>query len=342
MRRLIALFSLALAGLMPAWADEGETSSSPDKVNVSIQARLDYQDAFGTDDSKFDGFKGKYLLLKVTGDLGEHWSYVYRQRPNKINTEPEFYNSIDFAHLTWRDGRHWSITAGKQCVAIGGYEYDAVPIDLYFASEFWDNVNCFLFGVGGTYKTTKGADSFTFQISESPFRDYKRKAIYGANFMWNGTHGCWSTIWSVNFFDQYRKGGTGYLSLGNRFLWGRNTLDVDLQASAGISADDFVFGKSFSIMTNWSHKFHEKIDAFAKYTYDHNTSNYADEYVLPHTHISTYGAGVEFYPYKRLIRLHLVGYYSSGANTNPAGVLIPGRFAISVGFTWKMQLFSVK
>lgn len=337
MRRIFAL--LCIVSLLSLRLSAQDLPA--DRVNVTLDARLDYDNAFGTADKSFNGFKGKYLLFKVTGNLGEHWSYVYRQRPNKINKNSDFMNSIDFAHLTWKAENHWSVTAGKQTVAIGGYEYDAVPIDLYFTSEFWSNVNCFIFAAGGTYATTSGKDSFTFQLSESPFRERTLKDLYGVNLMWSGSHGIWSTLYSANFFDEYRKGGIGYISLGNRLSLGKSTLDIDFQSRIGIAPRKVTFGSDFTAIVNWKYEFNAKWDAFVKYSHDHNKDNYADLYVLPGTSINSVGGGVEFFPYKKSIRLHLCGFYGFGDNANPSGTLVDGKFALMIGFTWKMKLFSI-
>jgi hypothetical protein len=82
------------------------------------------------------GFRGKYLNVLLSGDIGKHWSYSYRQRLNKAHANQSFFDATDWIHLTYTLNKHWSFNAGKQVVGIGGYEYDRAPIDLYFCSEY--------------------------------------------------------------------------------------------------------------------------------------------------------------------------------------------------------------
>ncbi len=42
-------------------------------------------------------------------------------------------------YLNYEIGR-WGVQGGKEVVAIGGFEYDRAPIDLYSCSVFWNNV----------------------------------------------------------------------------------------------------------------------------------------------------------------------------------------------------------
>lgn len=56
-----------------------------------------------------------------------------RHRLNKKNNDASFFDATDWLYLAYRKD-NWELSAGKQVVAIGGYEYDAAPIDLYFCS----------------------------------------------------------------------------------------------------------------------------------------------------------------------------------------------------------------
>lgn len=335
MRRLIALLCVLLSCVPQVFAEDNPV----EKVCVMLDARLDYDNAFGTVDKSFNGFKAKYIFFKVNGSFGDSWSYVYRHRLNKIKLNSDFLTSIDFAYLSWKSTEHWSVTAGKESIAIGGYEYDAFPSDLYNTSEFWNNVNCFLFTVGGKYSFNSAKDSFTLQLSESPFRESKRKDIYGLNFLWKGSHGPWSTLYSANYFDQYGEGGMGYVSLGNRFVWGRNCFDLDFQLRTGISSGNLSIGGDFTVVANFRHDFSDKLGTFLKYSHDHNNDNLADTFVMPGTSINNAGFGLEFFPYKKIIRLHLCGNYNFGDNGNPNGALVDGRLTLMLGLTWSMRLF---
>jgi len=65
--------------------------------------------------------------------------------------------------------------------------------------------------------------------------------------------------------------------------------------------------------------------------------------VLPATHITRVGAGLEFYPLKnsRSIRLHATYCHTFGENGNPAGALLPEQQLFSVGLKWKIDIVSL-
>ena len=140
MKRLICTLLGGVSFLM-AYA-QGEL------VRLKMQTRIDYQREYMGGEAVKDncGFKGKYFMLLLDGRINEHFSYAYRQRLNKENSRPSFFDATDWAYLTYQPDRHWSIAAGKQPVAVGGYEYDANPVDVYYASEYWNNIPCFQLG----------------------------------------------------------------------------------------------------------------------------------------------------------------------------------------------------
>lgn len=131
---------LALMMLIPAFMQAQENGL----VNLRIEARLDYMQEMRQGETVNDnsGFKGRYLNIRMDGQLSEHFSYSYRQRLNKPNNSITFFDATDWIHLTYTN-RNWSVSAGKQVVGIGGYEYDVAPIDLYIYSEYWGNIPCF-------------------------------------------------------------------------------------------------------------------------------------------------------------------------------------------------------
>ena len=88
-----------------------------------------------------DGFHGKYLNMVFDGQICDGLSFKYRQRINRFTTSA-FLESIDWIHLNWQAAPKLCLSAGKQVVAVGGYEYDRAPIDLYYCSEFWNMIAC--------------------------------------------------------------------------------------------------------------------------------------------------------------------------------------------------------
>ncbi|MBQ6872092.1 MAG: porin [Bacteroidales bacterium] len=314
-------------------------------VNLQGEVRLDWQGDYvdGNYIKSNSGFKGKYINVILFGNISDSFSYSYRQRLNKAHSDQSFFDATDWVYLTYHAGKNFSFSAGKQVVGIGGYEYDRAPIDLYFCSEFWNNIPCYQLGVSASYTTNSGKDKFTFQVCESPFH-MPDEVMYGYNFMWNGSHGWFNTIYSANMFEYMPDEYIYYLALGNEFSIGHNTkLRLDLMNRA--TDNQPFFFRNCSVMGELAYNVKEKLNIFGKAVYDvNNTDTPGDYCVLPGTELTRVGAGIEFYPLpkgNRSVRLHATYCYTFGSNGNPAGTSLPEQSLFSIGLKWKIDIVSI-
>ena len=115
-------------------------------------------------------------------------------------------------------------------IGIGGFEYDLAPIDVYFFSGFCSNVTSYAFG-GSVGYALSGNDQLTAQMCESPFST-AYDDIYAYNLLWQGKHGCWSTLYSLNMVEYMPGKFVNYIALGNQFNLGDVTLTLDLMNRA--------------------------------------------------------------------------------------------------------------
>ena len=314
-------------------------------VNLQGEVRIDYQGDYvnGEYIKLNSGFKGKYVNVILFGNISESFSYSYRQRLNKAHADQSFFDATDWAYLTYHANKNWSISAGKQVVGIGGYEYDRAPIDLYFCSEFWNNIPCYQLGASLSYATSNGNDKFTFQVCESPF-NMPDEVMYGYNLMWYGSHGWFNTIYSANMFEYMPDKYICYLALGNEFVLGQNTrLRLDLMNRA--TGNHTFFFKNYSIMGELAYNVKEKLNIFGKAVRDVNKTGVPGDYcILPGTELTRVGAGVEFYPLpkgNRSVRLHATYCYTFGDNGNPAGTSLQEQSLFSIGLKWKIDIISL-
>ena len=315
-------------------------------LTLRVEARLDYMQEY-VDDFKINdnsGFKGRYLNLRMDGSPVEGLSYSYRQRLNKTIINSSFFDATDWLTLTYKY-KNWSVSAGKQVVAIGGYEYDRSPIDLYFCSEYWNNIACYQIGVSGAYKTSNGKDQLLFQFCESPFRknaaNTLNEEMFAYNLMWYGNHGFFSSMYSVNLMEYLPGKYINYIVLGNKFTFGRFALEFDIMNRA-MSGSDFLLN-DYSVMGELSWSPIDRLNVFVRATYDRNKTVAGDFCVLPGTDLIRAGAGVEFYPLKNYknLRLHLNCCYTDG--DSPAGtVLRPEQTIVDAGLTWYMNMLNIK
>ncbi len=331
---------LALVGVTVATAQ-----NSNEWINLGFEVRADYQHELvdGKTVDANSGFKGKYFNVRLKGKITDQLYYDYRQRLNKPNKDATFFDATDWLHLTYKPTKNWEISAGKQVVAIGGFEYDKAPIDVYFASEYWHYINCYRWGVSGAYVTPKGNDKILAQIVTSPF-DYiegNKKHSFAYNLMWMGQHDWFTSLYSVNFLEYQPGKFVQYLSLGNQFNWNNFCLQLDIMNRATL--DDFTFFKNYTIVGDLSYMIKDRVNVFAKASYDvNNSQSGADLCVMPGTEMTRVGGGVEVYPLKNShdLRLHANGGYSFGKNTNPAGALQDNQAFFDLGVKWKVDVIS--
>ncbi len=334
------LTALLASSLLSVYANDDSSL-----INVRGEARFDYQRDWldGTTVKDNTGFKGRYLNLRIDGNITKDLSYSWRQRLNKNHNDASFFDATDWIYLNYNITPHWSIAGGKQVVSIGGWEYDRAPIDLYGCSVFWNNIPCYQIGASATYSITS-ADKFTFQFCESPFYTTDNRDMYAYNLMWQGNHGCFSALYSANLLEYTRGHYISYIALGNRFTFDKVRLELDVMNRAAEHQQFFL--KDMSVMGELSFRINQKWNIFGKATYDVNhTKNGADLVVAPGTELTMVGAGVEFYPLiknRHTIRLHANAFYSFGKNGNPGNEMQNKTMLLDLGVKWTMDFFSLK
>ena len=344
-RTIIKILSLmvALTATASLYAQEQEQDIN-EIFKLGVEARFDYlnQAVDGNHDVAGSGFKARYFNLRMDGQISSKFSYSWRQRFNRVNSFSEFAQNTDWLTLTYKPTQNWAISAGKQVLMIGGWEYDRAPIDLYFCSEFWNNVSCYQIGASVAYTTNEGNDTILFQACQSPYDTTSNSLDYYAfNLYWSGSHGCYTALYSLNFM-QYAPGKYDkYVALGNQFKFGDATLQLDLM-SRGPKAEDLLFD-NFSIMGEFSYLIAKRVNVFAKATYDKiGSSAVAASGLIPGTEITRVGGGVEYYPLggrgNRDIRLHAAYAYNFGNNTNLYGTAVGKGSFLTVGLTWRIDI----
>lgn len=306
--------------------------------DLKVEARLDYQRDYLDGDKIGDntGFKGKYVNIQIGGNISENFSYSYRQRMIKANNDQSLWDATDWMWLKYKINDRWDISAGKEVVMIGGYEYDRAPIDLYQCSEFWNNVPCYQMGFHLGYTFNQGKDQINAQFCQSPFR-FVANDLYAYNLIWYGSHDWWNTIWSVNMSEYDEGRYISYIALGNQFQFGNIRIQLDLMNRA---ADHQTFlAKDCSVMCDVAYKPCEKLNIYAKGSYDVNKTNTAaDLLVMSGTEITRLGCGFEIFPLGTdEVRLHGCYSYSFGKNSNPSAVLNDKQSYFDLGVTWRIR-----
>lgn len=339
--RLLIVF-VCLVCVMSAGAQEGRARrmskyEGPEVLKFSLEGRFGWQ-MFRMDEVTDDdrtGFRGDFFNLRLDARLYKGLSFSWRQRLN-ITSERNFWNSTDWMVLNYAPNKDWLISAGKQVVAIGGYEYDRAPIDMYNSnSEYWNHIGCYQFGASVAYNFSEN-DRLTFQFSNSPFRtNIGSNNTYGFSLMWNGRHGIWETIWSLNAFQCTEGRWMNYIALGNKFNFLPKRLWLELDYVNRASSHQAFLFEDCSVIAEMSGKPHSTVRLFAKYTFDvNNTGTDADCYVFDGTEMHGVSGGIEYEPFKKypeVLRLYGSAGYGWGVNSNPDGVMQDGQIRLNVG-----------
>ena len=110
-------------------------------------------------DGKFDemSFKMNRVRLEFVGKLNENLSYHFRQSFNKYTNPYSMDNlssSIEYANITWQTSDKFSLVAGKQFVALGGYEAYVNAMRLMEFCDFNNNVAVYQTGLMGVVQFT--------------------------------------------------------------------------------------------------------------------------------------------------------------------------------------------
>lgn len=341
--KTLSIAAIALAIVSPMRAADAGGADESDVLKLGVEARVDYQyDARdGHTDNSDTGFKGKYLVIRADGEITKGLTYSWRQRLNKLHGDQSFFDATDWVYLNY-DLSRWHFQAGKEVVAIGGYEYDRAPIDLYSCSVFWNNIPCYDLGVSAGYDVSAN-DRLTFQAVQSPFFTKENRNMYAYNLMWNGHHGIFSSIYSVNMVEYAKGHFINYIALGNKFSYGKWWLELDFMNRAA-SGQTFLF-RDCSVMgeLSWMPDSHWRV--YGKVTYDVNHSGTASDFtVLNGTELTMAGAGFEYFPLRKgrhTLRIHANAFYSWGKNANAADVMQNKTIFASAGLTWHMDLLNI-
>ena len=317
---------------MSSWGDANECEIIDYIPDVSLDTRFGYSHDFAEGTGRFGG---NGLLLDINGRISPHFSYSFNHRLASFEGE----DGLGFDNTNWLtlDYEHdyFYISAGKQDIKVGSWEYDMYDLDCYWEmnSQFWNNVSPWQWGISAGAYPADG-QTIILQCTNSPYAHKNLFNLFAYSLAWQGEWDCYDSYWSVNMWE-YEKGRfVNSLNLGNRFYVGDFTFDLDYSTRCTSLKKAFTedFTVSFMPAYEW-----EWGRAFAKVGYEKIS---ACTYVSPLEDIEDavlegenwfYGAGVEFFPIKiyKDVRIHAMWASNS--------FLTEGHY-LNVGLTWNLNL----
>ena len=357
------LFALWLAfALLSGMNLQAQDSTSHRFTTLKLEVRADFDviaefrgvsgvEAFPKyDDTVHYGFNGRYFNLCLGGEFGKGFSYYFRQRIIANAGASTLFDNTDFLYLQYNFKDHWAVRVGKEALAIGGFEYDAPPIDVLYYSYFWGQVYCFQLAGHLSYTDSEGRNKLTLQAATSPYVYYEgtgsewKKGLFGYSLMWNGNFPHFQTIYSVNFFERKRGKFLNYIVLGNRLHFGLWSWYIDYQNRA-FTLDRHFFD-NFSVVSKMDFAV-KSFNLFLKGGYDQNMVDKAvvhdptveamDYMMLPGYGRLFYGLGLEYRPAKcPSVRIHAF-VNRSVLFPKYAGMETRGTINGNLGLTWQID-----
>ena len=172
-------------------------------TRASVELRSSYH--YNSIDEKIDnnatGFKGNYFQFLLSGDISEKFHFDFRQKFNKYSADYSFFDATDKALLIYTPTDQLSVKLGKRPLTMGGCDYGIIPIDLYLTGQYCDLLTIYQWGISGVYTSKSGSDTFTFELTQSPFKNYSsNKNIYAYSGVWEGSHGIVDFLHSIHFY----------------------------------------------------------------------------------------------------------------------------------------------
>lgn len=326
-----ALFSLFVAAVSTLTA-----LCQQEEMSLRFDARADFN-YYADKNNSQSGFSGKNLNLMLDGKINSKLEYHLRQRLNVPISTRDMFDATDWIYLKYDIDENFFVSAGKQVVAIGTFEYDYAPIDCYFLSDFCNNIPCYELGINFGFRDNSGRNTLQFQVANSPFAESTLGSLYSYNLLWNGNFDWFKTIYSLNMIEQRKGDFINYIALGNQFSFDRFVLELDY-INRYHENQESVFD-DFSLIANLKASIGDKWRVFVKGGYDMNKAqtpvptndSYPWDYcVSPGTEYGFYGAGCEFFPLKGKNDVRLHAYLYSNNQT-------PSKVFFNMGLTWKMQ-----
>lgn len=135
----------------------------PKSVNVDLHMRAAFHANFpsATTGENEAAFRFDHVMIGIYGNITDKLSYKYLQRLNKGTKAFETENlssTIDYAYIRYQTAHRFTVTAGRQALFVGGFEYNEYPIDVYDYSGVTNNITCYLTGVNLFYAPRSGQE----------------------------------------------------------------------------------------------------------------------------------------------------------------------------------------
>ena len=383
MKKLLTLLVLALCVIGLNAQEEKSlyeqisgVKKKTDKFNLYMNMNGSFDAMFNENGFDYGKFNMRQLRIEAKGNVNEWLSYRWRQRLNRPNNGGSMIDnlptSIDIAGIGVKLGDKFSIFAGKQCAAYGGFEFDANPIEIYEYSDMIEYMSNFMTGINIGYDFLEG-QQLNFQILNSlngPFSETynfnpllmealnveasKLPLVYTLN--WNGNfNDVFKTRWSASIMSQAKGENLYYFALGNELTLGKFNMYLDFMYSndaidrggiiteiRGLEFGHNVYNTSYmSLVTKLNYRFADKWNVFVKGMYETASVTEESELVAEGKYRTSLGylGGIEYYPMESNLHFFLTYVGRHYIYEEIANKPDYSTNRVSVGFIYQLPMF---
>ena len=315
---------------MSSWGDAKECEITDYIPDISLDTRFGYSHDFMEHTGRFGG---NGLILDINGNISPHFSYSLNHRLASFEGEDgQGFDNTNWLTLTYENDYIY-VTAGKEDIKVGSFEYDAYDLDCYWEmnSQFWNNVSPWQWGLSAGWYPADG-HTLIVQFCNSPFSSIEIFNKFAYALAWRGEWECYEPYWSMNLWEYERGRFVKALNLGNRFYAGNFTFDLDYSARCRDIRKAFV--NDFTLMFSPAYEW-EWGRAFAKVGWEKISEDtyigLADPAEMDSGHNLFYGVGAEFFPVKSYKDIRIHAMWASNSH------LTCGHY-LNIGLTWKLNL----
>ena len=321
-------------------------------------------------EGKFDeaSFKMNRVRFEILGALNDNLSYHFRQAFNKLGNPASLDNitsSIEYAYLTWHTGEKFDLVAGKQCLAVAGYENWINGLKVREFSVFNDSYALFQTGITGVIKFTPTQHLY-LQVANNK-NSYEDGFAYGlpsgvepakipllGTVNWTGWFADNSVMlmYSASAGQQAKGKNLYYLMCGNVYekkpflayldvLYARAALDSQCRIIAPGAAATAQNTQYLTLIANLDYQFHPKWNAFVKGAYETVSVYKTNDAFEKGRYVTSWNAQacLEWFPLSvdkgfKVFAHYVYKAHALSGNAKALGVAMPHTQRVSLGIQY--------
>ena len=320
-------------------------------------------------------FKMNRVRLEILGRLNDNLSYHFRQSFNKYSNPHSVDNmssSIEYAYIKWHHEDRFELVAGKQFLAVAGYEGWVNGLKVREFSEFNNNFEIFQSGLTGVIKFTP-TQHLMLQVANNRNATDSEMYLYGlpeglessklpllATANWNGwfADGALHLMYSASAGQLAKGKNIYYLMCGNIYekgpvlayldvLYSRSAIDsqqriTTLQGQGRGSLPVTARNTEYlTFIANVDYRFHPKWNGYIKGAYETAGIYEANGPFAAGRYTTSWNAQacMEWFPFEEdggfKVFLHYVYKgYELEENAKALGAILPHTQRLSLGIQY--------